>query len=204
MAERRKERKFNSCIRMKLTESRRERELFTELLIDWFLFLVLYTSPLLSWMLRNPIAWSIITICTEPMIKLHFLFICRGELASIMRRQRSLKCFLYPHSPLSWLPAFSQTTLVKLVFRSLGARVNNIKFGDGVCTAHVQERAVLHDVERMLPRYSSFSRFLSVWQGGRRERERERERERASRGTRLGHMAHLRLNSHISRLSWSG
>ena len=106
---------------------------------------------------------------------------------------------------LSPLPsASSQTTLVKLVFRSLGARVNNIKFGDGVCTAHVQERAVLHDVERMLPRYSSFSRFLSVWQGGRRERERERERERASRGTRLGHMAHLRLNSHISRLSWSG
>ena len=91
---------------------------------------VFYTS-LLSFMLRYPIAWSIITICTDQ--------------------------FSIP-TPLSLdaLPS-SKRALIKLVFRGLGTRVKNNKFCDGDCTAHVQELTVVHDVEHMQTRSSSLS-----------------------------------------------
>ena len=101
------------------------------------------------------------------MIKLHFLFISRGELASIMSRYKSLKCFLYPHSPLSWIPASSQKILTKLVFRSLGSRIKNNKFCDGDFIAHVPALSVVHDVEHMPTGSSS----LSLSTSGAEERE---------------------------------
>ena len=106
------------------------------------------------------------------MIKLHFLFISRGEFASIKSQYKSLKCFLYPPLPSVLTPCLFPKILIKLVFRSLGTRVKNNKFYEGDCTAHVQELTVVHDVEHMSTRSSSPSLVLTT------EQKRERTWER--------------------------